>query len=146
MTKPSPIGPVFLGFILLWLLLDRTATAWKSVRGEAGLVLGVLVVAAAVLVERLLFKRSAGEALRALGFARPTAASLVMTGGIGLLMLAFFPLYSALTGVEITLLDGWFRYLPGLFGQAGIAEETIFRGFAFRHLRQGRTFKQATFL
>jgi membrane protease YdiL (CAAX protease family) len=35
------------------------------------------------------------------------------------------------------------RFLPGLFAQAGIAEEVLFRGYLFGHLRVGRTFWRA---
>jgi len=36
--------------------------------------------------------------------------------------------------------------LPGLFGQAGIAEEVLFRGYLFGHLRPGRSFWRAALL
>jgi membrane protease YdiL (CAAX protease family) len=36
--------------------------------------------------------------------------------------------------------------LPGLFAQGGIAEETLFRGYLFGHLRAGRTFWRAAAL
>jgi membrane protease YdiL (CAAX protease family) len=35
------------------------------------------------------------------------------------------------------------RFLPGLFAQAGIAEEVLFHGYLFGHLRVGRTFWRA---
>ena len=33
--------------------------------------------------------------------------------------------------------------VPGLFAQAGIAEEVLFRGYLFRHAREGRDFWRA---
>ena len=36
--------------------------------------------------------------------------------------------------------------IPGLFFQAGIAEETLFRGYLFGHIRQKYSFWKATFL
>ena len=36
--------------------------------------------------------------------------------------------------------------LPGLFAQAGIAEELLFRGYLFGHLREGRSFWRAALL
>ena len=41
---------------------------------------------------------------------------------------------------------GWISLLPGLFAQAGIAEEVLFRGYLFGHIRQGRTFWRAASL
>ncbi len=38
---------------------------------------------------------------------------------------------------------GWLRLVPGLFAQAGLAEEMLFRGYLFRHLRAGRSFARA---
>ena len=40
----------------------------------------------------------------------------------------------------------WFWLAFGLFAQHGIAEELLFRGFTFGHLRAGRTFWRAAFL
>ena len=36
--------------------------------------------------------------------------------------------------------------MPGLFAQAGIAEEVLFRGYLFGHLRRGRSFWRAALL
>ena len=43
-------------------------------------------------------------------------------------------------GVSIRLTADGLVLLPGLFAQAGIAEEVLFRGFLFGHLRAGRSF------
>jgi membrane protease YdiL (CAAX protease family) len=43
-------------------------------------------------------------------------------------------------------MDGWVWLIPGLFAQAGIAEETLFRGYLFGRLRTGRTFWRAAAL
>lgn len=137
---------ILIGFLILWLLLDRTATALNSVRGESGIFLAFLIVGAAVTLESVFFKRTPREGLRVLGLGRPTRSGLLAGCLIGLLLLAYFPIFSALTGTPIVLRADWFTFLPGLFGQGGIAEETLFRGFAFRHLREGRTFRQATLL
>ena len=46
-------------------------------------------------------------------------------------------------GMTPAFYPGWISLLPGLFAQAGIAEEVLFRGYLFRHLRVGRTFWRA---
>jgi membrane protease YdiL (CAAX protease family) len=45
--------------------------------------------------------------------------------------------------MTLTLETGWYRRVPGLFAQAGIAEEVLFRGYLFGHLRAGRSFWRA---
>jgi membrane protease YdiL (CAAX protease family) len=46
-------------------------------------------------------------------------------------------------GLTLTPYPGWIALLPGLFAQAGIAEEALFRGYLFGHLRVGRAFWRA---
>jgi membrane protease YdiL (CAAX protease family) len=41
---------------------------------------------------------------------------------------------------------GWLWLVPGLFAQGGIAEECLFRGYLFGHLRRQRTFWRAAWL
>jgi membrane protease YdiL (CAAX protease family) len=63
--------------------------------------------------------------------------------GVGLLLLMVIPGYYVLTGVRFGMYPGWLWLLPGLFAQAGIAEEVLFRGYLFRHVREGRSFWRA---
>jgi membrane protease YdiL (CAAX protease family) len=42
--------------------------------------------------------------------------------------------------------EWWTAYLPGLFAQAGVAEDTLFRGYLFGHLRSDRSFWRAAAL
>jgi hypothetical protein len=46
----------------------------------------------------------------------------------------------------LAVTSGWIWMLPGLFAQAGIAEEALFRGFLYGHLRHGRSFWSAAAL
>jgi membrane protease YdiL (CAAX protease family) len=46
-------------------------------------------------------------------------------------------------GLTLASYPGWTSLLPGLFAQAGIAEEALFRGYLFGHVRVGRTFWRA---
>ena len=76
-----------------------------------------------------------------------------MTGGGGILaalcvclaLLAVIPIYAARGGSPLSY-PGWVWLLPGLFAQAGIAEEALFRGYLFGRLRRGRTFWRAAAL
>jgi membrane protease YdiL (CAAX protease family) len=137
---------VILAFIILWLLLDRGATALGSFRGEAGIVVCIVVLAAAVVAERLLTGRSPLQALAALGLRLPNARALVWTVVVMAALLCFYPVFGFLTGAPVVIAPGWYLLIPGLFAQGGIAEETVFRGFLFRHIREGRTFWRAAWL
>jgi membrane protease YdiL (CAAX protease family) len=136
----------FAGFVLIWLVLDQSATRTGSLYGQAGLFVGAATVATAVAVEVLLFRRPPRRALRELGYGRPAPRALVAALVIGLLLLASLPLLALLTGTSLALRADWWWLAPGLFAQHGLAEETLFRGYAFRHLRVGRGFWRAAAL
>ena len=61
------------GFAMIYLVLDRSATWTNSLFGEYGALICVLVIAAALLVERLLFGIASRQALGALSAASPDA-------------------------------------------------------------------------
>ena len=127
-------------------LFQWSATALESNRGEAGLLVGLIVVAALLVVERLLFDRSVPTASRSLGFGVPHPRGLRLVIGIAALMAVVILTFVGVTGARLTLLPGWLWLLPGLFAQGGIAEEALFRGYLFRHLRVGRSFWRAAVL
>lgn len=135
--------PTIAGFFVLWLVLDRSAAWLGSLSGEGGLIVCALVLAVAILLERLLFAQRPLAALRDLGLVAPAAPGLVAALVLSAALLAFYPVWAALTGTPLTLRDGWVAMLPGLFAQGGVAEETVFRGYLFRHFRTGRTFWRA---
>ena len=58
----------------------------------------------------------------------------------------FFPLFARATATPIAARDGWPLLLPGLLAQGGIAEECLFRGYLFGHLRRERSFWRAAWL
>jgi membrane protease YdiL (CAAX protease family) len=131
---------VFAGFVLIWLVLDRSAAFFHSTYGEAGLGICALVLAAAVVVEMLVSRTSPGEAIRALGIGRPSARAVVIGLLLCLALLLFYPVLSWVTGTPLRLRGNWLWLIPGLFAQGGIAEETVFRGYMFRHLRARHSF------
>jgi membrane protease YdiL (CAAX protease family) len=137
---------VMIGTFLIWLVLDRAAAWLGSLRGEAGLLVCAIVIVTALGVERLLFKTSFWQGAKRLGLGSPNPRVMGVTLGISLLMLAFYPLFSFVIGVPVSLRSDWPWLILGLFAQHGIAEEMLFRGFTFGHLREGRTFWRAAFL
>ena len=82
-------------------------------------------------------------ALERLGFGAPRWRGVLAAGGAGALLLLVFPGSQALTETSFEMYPGWGRLLPGLFAQAGIAEEVLFRGYLFGHVREGRPFWRA---
>ena len=81
-----------------------------------------------------------------LGFRAPTRASLVWALAVGAGLLCFYPIYSIATGVSFSLLPNWPVLALGMFAQGGLAEEAVFRGYLFRHMREGRSFWRAAIL
>ena len=140
------LGPwlrLLLGLILVFALFHWSAVVLRSDRGQAGLIVGALVVAAILAVQRVLFRQPVLLAVVGVGLGRPHAKGLVVAGGIGLMLLSVVPLFARATSGSVDLVPGWAALVPGLFAQAGVAEETLFRGYLFGHLRRGRSFWRA---
>ena len=131
------------GFVVLWLVLDRSAAILGSNRGEWGVVVALLTVTAAVVVEGLLARCRPAHAAIALGLGWPQRAALLAAVSVSVAMLTFFPIYTLATSAPLRLRTDWIALVPGLFAQGGIAEEVVFRGFLFRRLRQDRGFWSA---
>lgn len=135
-----------LGFVVLWVVLDRSAALLGSLRGEWGLIVCVVVVPAAIAMECVLSGRTPRDAATALGIRVPRLRALSWTAVLCAALLAFFPLYSAATDSPLTLRADAALLAIGMFAQGGIAEEVVFRGFLFRRLRAQRSFRRAALL
>jgi membrane protease YdiL (CAAX protease family) len=123
------------GLTLLVPRLDQTSSA---------LIVAAVMFTIAAVIERLVFGRDVRQGLLALGFGRPRPGALVVATIIGAAMLAFFPMYSAATGTPLSLKADWLWVLLGAIVLNGLAEEALFRGFVFGHLRQaGHSFRGA---
>lgn len=131
---------------LIFLLLHGSASALDSLRGEAGVTVGALIVLACLLAQRTLWGESSSAAIRTLGLGRPAVRSLVAALGVSVILLLTIPAFAIITGEEMRMYPGWALLLPGLFAQGGIAEEILFRGYLFGHLRQHYSFRRAAVL
>jgi membrane protease YdiL (CAAX protease family) len=140
------MATVFAGFVLLWLLLDRSAALLGSVRGEYGILICIVVVVAAIAVEMSAFRRTFANAVRALGLGLPNGLGLAVALVLGGALVGFLALFAITSGSPIGLVDNWSWLALGMFAQGGVAEETVFRGFLFRHFREGRSFTRAVLL
>jgi membrane protease YdiL (CAAX protease family) len=134
---------ILAGFALLYTIHVTTTNLTNSLYGEYGLLACALALATALVVERLAFGRGPLAALRALGLGRPGRRALAAAALIALLMVATWPLYAVATGKALALRSDWLWLAIGIVAQYGIAEEVIFRGYLFGHLRAGRTFRRA---
>ena len=134
------------GLIAVFAVFQWSAVALGSDRGQAGLIVGALVVASTLAVERFAFGRAPAPAARSLGLARPRAEGMATAAAICVLLVLVVPVFAAATGGSWTLTPRWLRLLPGLFAQGGIAEEILFRGYLYGRLRAGRSFWRAAWL
>lgn len=139
----SSVIPTVLGFFAIWAVFEFSARLTTSYRGEAGFLILFLVLATAVAVEFGLFRTRPLDALENLGLRLPNVRGAIAGLIFGVALLAWFPLFAVATRADIALVDLWPWFALGIFAQAGLAEEALFRGFLFRHFREGRTFWQA---
>ena len=131
------------GVASVFALFHWTAQVLGSDRGQAGILIGLLVVTATVTVEGVIFGQPPRQAARSIGLGRPRAGGLMTAAAVCVVLLLVVPVFARVTADSPTFLPGWWRLLPGLFAQAGIAEEVLFRGYLFGRLRHGRSFWRA---
>ncbi len=136
------LGKILAGFFCIWFVFDRTALT-HSTLGERGILISIIVITTTFGVEKLIFKQTVLDALRSLGLGCPNLRTMLIVIFICMILLAFYPAFSLATGTKLTLHDHWVGMSLGLFAQAGMAEEVLFRGYLFGHLRRGRTFWHA---
>jgi membrane protease YdiL (CAAX protease family) len=135
-----------IAFVAIYFVLDRLAAALGSTRGEWGLVVCAVVLGLILLAERWLTGAPMAVSLRAVGLGAPALRALVAGLAVSLGLLACLPLLARSAGIMLELRDGAAWLALGMFAQGGIAEETLFRGFMYRHLRRTRTFWRAAAL
>lgn len=136
---------MLLGLVAVFVLFQWVASELGSTRGEAGVIVGVVVVGALLIVERLLFAESFAGAAKSIGLGRPKAIGMIVAIVIATLMGLSAMIFAWQTGTSFSLYPDWRLLMIGLFSQAGIAEESLFRGYLFGHLRQRHTFGKAVF-
>ena len=129
------------GFAVLYGTLAALAEIDATGRLGLPILAGVLMVALAV--ERGLSGSPPAVALRALGFGRPAwrAVGVALAVSVPVLVLPWL-----VVGVVPTPRPGWPVLLVGLFAFHGLAEELVWRGYAYRRLRVGRSFGRAVVL
>ena len=133
------------GLVAIFALFQWIATALGSDRGQAGVIVALTIVSATFLAQRWLNGGTLVEASRWLGLGLPRlrglTAACASCASLAIAQTAFV----AASGAEVTFdaMSVWL--LPGLFMQAGVAEETLFRGYLFGDLRRRFPFWRAWF-
>jgi membrane protease YdiL (CAAX protease family) len=126
------------GFTVLYGTLAGLAEIDATGRLGLPILAGVLLVA--LVVERVLDGTRPAVALRALGFGRPNARAIMVALAVSVPVLVVPALVA---GVAPVLRPGWPWLLIGIFAFHGLAEEIVWRGYAYRRLRVDRTFGRA---
>jgi hypothetical protein len=138
---PVRWAPFLAGFaILLTVLL---ATSALDATGRWGIAILAAVLLTALAVERVLYGIGPREAVSRLGLGRPGGRALVAACAVGALVLLVYPILTAITGAVPALRPDWPWLLIGIVAFHGVAEELVWRGYAYRRLRVGRSFGRA---
>ncbi len=141
-VRPTARSLVFLAtFLAAWGALDRLVTSPPGPRSAVGSLAAALAIVG--LGQRLL-RRGAPEPIhRALGLGPPANRALVPALAAGLLTLLAYVAGAAATGVTLELRSNWPVVLVSALVFHGLAEELVWRGFVFGHLRRTRSFWSA---
>ena len=147
MKSKNQTLPFLLAFILLFALFSGLGflTAnfdWTWTR----ILICIVVVGGVTIAWSLIKKVPPAHSFRQVGFGVPNWRVIGVAVVLSVMMLAFFPLYASLANVPLPLQSNWPWILIGIITGVGIAEETLFRGYAFNFLREKRTFWQAATL
>ena len=134
------------GLFVVYGLFQGVAHLLRSDRGEAGLLIAALVTIATLTFQRSFFAPTVADAARAVGLGVPVRRGVAVAAALGLGLLLVIPAYVHVTHASMTFRAGWLSMLPGLFAQAGIAEEVLFRGYVFGNLRRRHAFWRAAWL
>jgi hypothetical protein len=111
----EPLASVFLGFIIIWLVFDVTATGTASLHGEYGLLVGALVITTAAVFEVVISRVDPGEVLQRLGLGRPSLRGMVAGLVISLALVAVLAIVVGASLGQSTLRDKWPWLLVGLY-------------------------------
>jgi membrane protease YdiL (CAAX protease family) len=147
-TWHSTLWKVLAGFIPLFLILQYGPVLLLPLLGSPWHVLvpAAVMLGLALGFERWFFGNRPRQGLRQLGYGRPGWRAVIVALLLTAIMLLFFPVLSQVSGMRLSLNPDWLPTLIGIIAFNGLAEETLFRGYAFGHLRQNSSFLRAGFI
>lgn len=146
-TPPVPVrtwrhGSVFVAtFLGAWLGLELTATSPPVAASAAAALLaaGAVLTGSAMLTSQ----ESPVEVARRIGLRRPNARGLLAATLVGTAVVATYVAGAALLGIDLEVRANWPTVLVGVLLFHGLAEELVWRGYAFGHLRSRHRFWRA---
>ena len=130
---------IVLGLLIIYTVFESAAQWLESERGEAGLIVLAIVLLTCLGVERAIFCQAIGRALRSLGLGRPAARGWIVAIGVVAALLLILVALARSSAVSLEITADALQLMPGLFAQGGVAEETLFRGYLYRHFRMRRS-------
>jgi membrane protease YdiL (CAAX protease family) len=133
---------VFAGtFLTGWFALDRLVTSPPTVLSSTT----ALVIAGGVvgLGEWVTNRGSLGDVARRIGLRRPAPRSLLAASIVGGAVVATYLGGATLLGIQLELRSNWPNVLAGALLFHGMAEELVWRGYAFGRLRTQYSFRRA---
>jgi membrane protease YdiL (CAAX protease family) len=142
-ASPRQWARLLLEFAVIVGLFHGMASSLGSDRGQAGLVIGLVVVGVTLLATRAWPRQTLGSAIHVLGLVAPRGGGLLVALGTCATLGVVVAGVANLTGMALRIDTSALPLLLGLSAQAGVAEEVIFRGYLFGRLREGRTFWRA---
>lgn len=146
-ATPAAWARLLLAVAAIFAMFHIAAEQSGSFHGEYGIPIGVGVILAALLAERgLLTERIVFRAIQPPASRRDATRSIVTASVLSLALLAVFPIVAAATNSRVDFDPEDLELVPGLFAQAGLAEETLFRALLFGYVRRGRSFRRAVLL
>jgi membrane protease YdiL (CAAX protease family) len=131
-------------FLGAWFALDRLAVS-PPMPIPAAIALGVALAILAI-GEVLVFRAEPRTILLTLGYGRPDGRAIALALLVGGLVVGGYLAGAAMLGVGLELRPEWPLVFVGALLFHGLAEESVWRGFVYRHARAGRTFGQGVLL
>jgi membrane protease YdiL (CAAX protease family) len=140
--RPSRTSLTFLGtFVAAWFALDRLVTSPPTL---VSALVSLAVSGAIVIVgEWVLSGGPLRSTLRAVGLGPPVVRAVVAATIVGGAVVATFFGGAVLLGIDVELRSNWPTVLVAVLLFHGLAEELVWRGFVYGHLRRTRTFWRA---
>lgn len=137
---------LLISFALLYAALQWAAATFQSLRGEFGLLVALTAVGASLFAQDVLFTKTRKEAVLGLGLGAPRLRGILAALAVSALMLLAYPIFLLIYGGGVSIYPGAAWLALGIFLQGGLAEEVIFRGYLYGHIRRGRPFWRAAAL
>lgn len=144
MNPKNQFIPFVLAFVILFALFSGLGFLLLNIDWTlAKILICIVTVSGATFAWSMLKKIPIPQSFLEVGFGVPNWRVVFVAAVISALMLAFFPLYSNLAGVNLVLQGNWLWILVGIITGVGISEETLFRGFVFNFFRERFPFWRA---